>query len=164
VGGIQVSEVVKILLGQKPTLANTLLYIDLNELSFERIRMFRHDECPSCGKEKIEVTKRLETENNLIIEELCGRDRGKRTYTVTPIEITSVINLNKIVQNAELLGYNVKSLGTLGMTATTNHTNPSQQLSVSFMTSGTATIVGAKDEKDAIFIYKNFANTGDDKN
>lgn len=164
VGGIQVSEAIKVLLGQKPTLVNTLLYIDLNELSFERISMFRHDECPSCGKEKIEVTKSLETENNLIIEELCGRDRGKRTYTVTPREIKSSINLNKIVQNAELLGYNVKSLGTLGMTATTNDTNPSQQLSVSFMTSGTATIVGAKDEKDAIFIYNNFINIGDDKN
>lgn len=52
VGGIQVSEAIKILLGQKPSLVNTLLYIDLNELSFERIKMLRHDECSACGKEK----------------------------------------------------------------------------------------------------------------
>src|SRR5574339_194949 len=163
VAGLQVSEAVKILLNQKPTLVNTLLYIDLNELSFERIRMFRHDECPSCGKEKVDMIKHLETEHNLIIEELCGRDRGKRTYTVTPMEIPSDINLNKIIQNAELLGYNLKTRGTLGITVISNNSNPSQQLSVSFMTSGAATIFGAKDEKDALFIYKNFVNTTDEK-
>ncbi len=66
---------------------------------------------------------RIETEHNLIIEELCGRDRGKRTYTVTPMEIPSDINLNKIIQNAELLGYNLKTRGTLGITVISNNTN-----------------------------------------
>jgi adenylyltransferase/sulfurtransferase len=161
VGGIQVSEAVKILLGQKPSLVNTLLYIDLNELSFERIKMFRHDECSACGKEKliIKEIQHQEKKQDLIIEELCGRDRGKRTYTVTPVEITSTVNLNKIIQNAELLGYNLKTKGSLGITVTTNNSNSSQQLSVSFMTSGAATIVGAKDENDALSIYKEFLNS-----
>ena len=157
VGGIQVSEAIKILLGQKPSLVNTLLYIDLNELSFERIKMSRHDECSACGgKEKI--IKDIQQEKELIIEELCGRDRGKRTYTVTPSKITSIVNLNKVINNAELLGYNIKSRGSLGITVTTNNSNPSQQLSISFMTSGTATIVGAKDENDALSIYNEFLN------
>src|SRR5918998_5703532 len=161
VGGIQVSAAVKILLGQKPSLVNTLLYIDLNELSFERIKMFRHDECSACGKEKIIIKEiqHQEKEQDLIIEELCGRDRGKRTYTVTPVEITSTVNLNKIIQNAELLGYNLKTRGSLGITVTTNNSSSSQQLSVSFMTSGAATIVGAKDENDALSIYKEFLNS-----
>ena len=161
VGGIQVSEAVKILLGQKPSLVNTLLYIDLNELSFERIKMFRHDECFACGNEKIIIKEiqHQEKEQDLIIEELCGRDRGKRTYTVTPVEITSTVNLNKIIQNAELLGYNLKTRGSLGITVTTNNSSSSQQLSVSFMTSGAATIVGAKDENDALSIYKEFLNS-----
>src|SRR6187200_1483963 len=156
VGGIQVSEAIKILLGQKPSLVNTLLYIDLNELSFERIKMLRHDECSACGKEKI--IKEIPQEKELIIEELCGRDRGKRTYTVTPSQITSIVNLNKVINNAELLGYNIKSRGSLGITVTTNNSNPSHQLSISFMTSGTATIVGAKDENDALSIYNEFLN------
>jgi adenylyltransferase/sulfurtransferase len=157
VGGIQVSEAIKILLGQKPSLVNTLLYIDLNELSFERIKMLRHDECSACGgKEKI--IKDIQQEKELIIEELCGRDRGKRTYTVTPSKITSIVNLNQVINNAELLGYNIKSRGSLGITVTTNNSNPSQQLSISFMTSGTATIVGAKDENDALSIYNEFLN------
>jgi molybdopterin-synthase adenylyltransferase len=156
VGGIQVSEAIKILLGQKPSLINTLLYIDLNELSFERIKMLRHDECSACGKEKI--IKGIQQEKDLIIEELCGRDRGKRTYTVTPSKLTSIVNLNKVINNAELLGYNIKSRGSLGITVTTNNSNPSQQLSISFMTSGTATIVGAKDENAALAIYNEFLN------
>ena len=161
VGGIQVSEAIKILLGQKPSLVNTLLYIDLNELSFERIKMLRHDECSACGKEKI-IKEIQQEKEDLIIEELCGRDRGKRTYTVTPSKITSIVNLNKIIHNAELLGYNIKTRGSLGITVTTNTNNPSpqqQQLSISFMTSGTATIVGAKDEKDALSIYYEFLNS-----
>jgi len=159
VGGIQVSEAIKILLGQKPSLVNTLLYIDLNELSFERIKMLRHDECSACGKDKIIKEIQQEKEQDLIIEELCGRDRGKRTYTVTPSKITSIVNLNKIIHNAELLGYNIKSRGSLGITVTTNNNNPSQQLSISFMTSGTATIVGAKDENDALSVYNEFLNS-----
>ena len=158
VGGIQVSEAVKILLGQKPSLVNTLLYIDLNELSFERIKMFRHDECLACGNEKLIVKKvQQEKERELIIEELCGRDRGKRTYTVTPIEITSTVDLNKIIQNAEFLGYDIKTRGAMGITVTANNKSV-QQLSISFMTSGAATIVGAKDENDALSIYKEFIN------
>ena len=123
--------------------------------------MLRHDECSACGKEKI-IKEIQQEKEDLIIEELCGRDRGKRTYTVTPSKITSIVNLNKIIHNAELLGYNIKTRGSLGITVTTNNNNPSpqqQQLSISFMTSGTATIVGAKDEKDALSIYYEFLNS-----
>ena len=56
------------------------------------------------------------------------------------------------------MGYAVKTRGTLGITATTGNVNSKQQLSVSFMTSGAATIVGAKDENDALTIYKTFIN------
>jgi adenylyltransferase/sulfurtransferase len=151
VGSIQVSEAVKIITGQQPTLVNKLLYIDLNELSFEKIQMSRQQECPSCG-----VSGGKEAEGKglavaqLIIEELCGRDRGKRTWTVTPAE-PATINLNTVIRNAESLGYQVKTRGNLGITAV----NPNR-LSVSFLSSGSATIVGAKDEQDAVSIYNTF--------
>src|SRR6185437_16824810 len=70
VGGIQVSEVVKIVLGEKPTLENKLLYIDLNDLSMEKVAVFRQEECPSCGTKRIE--KDEPQVQQLIIEELCG--------------------------------------------------------------------------------------------
>jgi molybdopterin-synthase adenylyltransferase len=61
--------------------------------------------------------------------------------------------LMKIIENAELLGYQVKTRGSLGVTV---ENNSSSKSSVSFLTSGAATIVGAKDEEDALYIYRNF--------
>jgi molybdopterin/thiamine biosynthesis adenylyltransferase/molybdopterin converting factor small subunit len=151
VAGIQVSEAVKVIIGQQPTIVNKLLYIDLNELSFEKIQVFRHEECSSCGSNKRTEKEEFVAHQQLIVEELCGRDNGKRTYTVTPSEISS-IQLNGIAKNAELLGYNVKTRGNLGITAISNNQS---KLSVSFLTSGAATIVGAKDEGDALYIYTN---------
>jgi adenylyltransferase/sulfurtransferase len=158
VAAVQVSEVVKIITGQKPTLVNKLLYIDLNDLGFERVQMFRQEECPACGSNnnnKKTISPAI-TAQELIIEELCGRDRGKRTWTVTPSE-PSPVNLGGIIKNAELLGYQVKTRGNLGITAI----NPSK-LSVSFLSTGAATIVGAKDEQDAISIYKTFVSSAHD--
>jgi adenylyltransferase/sulfurtransferase len=155
VAGVQVSEAVKIVTGQHPTLVNKLLYIDLNELSFDKIQMFRHEECSSCGPKKESKNEVVLQQEELIIEELCGRDRGKRTYTVSPSSTPPAsINLTGIVKNAESLGYDVKMRGNLGITAIS--TNPNK-LSISFLTSGAATIVGAKDEEDALFIYRTFA-------
>lgn len=153
VSGVQVSETIKIITGQQPTLVNKLLYIDLNELSFDKIHVFRQEECPSCGSKKEIEEVKLIVQQQLIIEELCGRDSGKRTYTVTPSEISSPISLIGIVKNAEALGYQVKTRGNLGITAISNNAG---KLSVSFLTSGAATIVGAKDEEDALSIYNTF--------
>ena len=153
VGGIQVSEVVKIILGERPTLENKLLYIDLNDLSLEKVPVFRQAECPSCG------TKRKDNDQleikQLIIEELCGRDRGKRTYTVTPAENSITLNLNGVEKSAERLGYRIKIKGELGLTVISSN---SDNLSISFMSSGAATIVGAKSEEEALSIYKSFVN------
>ena len=153
VGGIQVSEVVKIIVGDKPTLENKLLYIDLNDLSLEKVRVFRQDECPSCGTKRFDKNQ-LEVQQ-LIIEELCGRDRGKRTYTVTPSHISSSLNLIGVEKSAEKLGYTIKTKGELGLTLISSN---SANLSISFMSSGAATIVGAKNEDEALSIYKTFVN------
>jgi adenylyltransferase/sulfurtransferase len=153
VGGIQVSEAVKIILGEKPTLENKLMYVDLIDLSLEKISVFRQEECPSCGTKRIE-SNQLETKQ-LIIEELCGRDRGKRTYTVTPSHISSSLNLIGIEKNAERLGYTIKTKGELGLTIMSSN---SDSLSISFMSSGAATIVGAKSEDEALSIYTRFVD------
>ncbi len=150
VGGIQVSEAVKIITGQQPTLENKLMYIDLNELSFEKVQIARQDECPACGTARTINGQQGITAKELIIEELCGRDRGKRTWTITPANPIPV-NLGGISKTAETLGYEVRTRGTLGITATN-----SNSMSVSFLSSGAATIVGAKDEEEAVAVYNNF--------
>ena len=82
---------------------------------------------------------------------MCGRDRGKRTYTVTPAQITNEVDLSNILKIAESNGYVLKSKGNLGLTVSN-----SNQLLISFLTSGAATIVGAKSEEEALSIYNTF--------
>jgi molybdopterin-synthase adenylyltransferase len=150
VAGIQVSEAVKIIVGQQPSLVNKLLYIDLNDLVFDKIQMHRHNECTSCGSN---VNKRTVQAPSLMVEELCGRNRGKRTYTVTPAQIKNDVNLLNILENAESQGYTITSRGNLGITVSNQN-----KLLISFLTSGAATIVGAKNEDEALSIYKTFTS------
>ncbi len=149
VAGVEVSEAVKIIMGKEPDLVNTIFLMDLGNLTFDKFKIKRAEECPACGtnhKESKVAAKEL------IIEELCGRDRGKRTWTVTPAEPVA-LNLVGIVKSAESLGYSVKTRGNLGITAVN-----AGRMSVSFLSSGAATIVGAKDEEDAIKIYNTFVD------
>ena len=145
VAGVEVSEAVKIIMGKEPDLVDTIFLMDLGNLTFDKFKIKRAEECPACGSVRKEDKVAA---SELIVEELCGRDRGKRTWTVTPAEPVPV-NLNGIIKIAESLGYQVRTRGNLGITAISGET----KLSVSFLSSGAATIVGAKDEKDVVEIY-----------
>ncbi|MCV0413019.1 ThiF family adenylyltransferase [Nitrosarchaeum sp.] len=144
VGGIEVSEAVKIITGKKPSLSQRILHIDLENLDFTSTKTFRAEECPICGTGKITSVPKQE----LILEELCGRNRGKRTYSITPTS-TFDIDTNIVSNIAKKQGFIVENLGDLGLSLRTN------DLSVSFMKKGSAVIVGSKDESDAILLYKN---------
>src|SRR5215218_3694725 len=87
VSGIQVSEAVKLITGQQPTLANTLLDIDLTSLSFEKVQMSRYEDCPSCGSKKIELTTILagnsqeSTQLSGRLEYAAGGQKEEKTLT-----------------------------------------------------------------------------------
>ena len=147
VGGIEVSEAVKIITGKKPSLSQRILHIDLENLDFTSTRTFRAEECPICGTGKVTILPKEE----LILEELCGRNRGKRTYSITPTE-TFDLDANKVTLTAKNQGFIVENLGNLGLSMRTN------DLSVSFMKKGSAVIVGSKDENDAILLYKSLVS------
>jgi adenylyltransferase/sulfurtransferase len=59
--------------------------------------------------------------------------------------------LSNILKIAESNGYVLKSKGNLGLTVSN-----ANQLLISFLTSGAATIVGAKSEEEALSIYNTF--------
>ena len=82
-----------------------------------------------------------------MLEELCGRNRGKRTYSITPTE-TFDLNVSSVTSVAKNKGFLVENLGDLGLSMRTN------DLSVNFMKRGSAVVVGPKDESDAISLYK----------
>ena len=90
---------------------------------------------------------KVEEKQELILEELCGRNRGKRTYSITPTEIFD-LNVSSVTAIAKEKGFLVENLGDLGLSMRTN------DLSVNFMRRGSAVVVGSKDESDAITLYK----------
>ena len=143
VGGIEVAEAVKIIIGKKPSLSEKILHIDLENLDFNNTRTFRAEECPICGTGKLEVV----TKEELILEELCGRNRGKRTFSITPTE-TFDLDVNVVTGIAKEKGFIVDNQGNLGLSMRTS------ELSVSFMKRGSAVVVGSKDETEAISLYK----------
>ncbi len=143
IGGIEVAEAVKIILGKNPSLSDKILHVDLENLDFVMTKTFRADECNICGNGKTDSVPKSE----FIIEELCGRNRGKRTFSITPTQKFE-IDVGKITYLAKNLQFNVENQGDLGISMRTN------DLSVSFMKRGSAVIVGPKDEEDAVSLYK----------
>ena len=148
IAGVEVSEAVKIITGKKPSLTEKLLHVDLENLDFEYIKTSKVDECSVCGSgEKQEIVK-----EELILEELCGRNRGKRTFSITPT-YSVLLNTDEITSIGKENGYTVENLGDLGISLRTN------DISVSFMKRGSAVVVGAGDEKSAISLYKTLLGT-----
>ena len=142
VGGIEVAEAVKIIIGKKPSLSERILHIDLENLDFNNTRTFRAEECPICGTGTLETSPKEE----LILEELCGRNRGKRTYSITPTELFD-LDVSAVTSHAQKHGFTVENQGDLGLSLRTN------DLSINFMKKGSAVIVGPPTEEDAISLY-----------
>ena len=143
VGGIEVAETVKVVMGKKPSLSEKILHVDIENLDFTSTRTFRAEECPVCGTGKSEEAVKEE----LLLEELCGRNRGKRTFSITPTS-TFDLDVDSVTNVAKTQGFLVESQGEFGLSLRTN------ELSVSFMKKGSAVVVGSKDETDAISLYK----------
>ena len=143
IGGIEVSEAVKIITGKQPSLKDKVLHVDLENLIFNFTKVSRVQECSVCGSGK----KQDKPKEELILEELCGRNRGKRTFSVTPTYPVA-LNVDEITSIAKEKGFVVENLGDLGISMSTN------DLSVSFMKSGSAVLVGPKDEQEATSLYK----------
>ena len=143
IGAIEVAEAVKIILGKKPSLSDRILHVDLENLDFSFTRTFRQEECPVCGSGKEEI--RATTE--MMIEEMCGRNRGKRTFSLTPPDMFA-LDVPKVSQTATSRGFRVENQGSMGLSLRTD------EISVSFMNRGSAVIVGAKDEEGAVKLYR----------
>ena len=148
IGGIEVSEAVKIITGKEPSLKDKILHVDLENLIFNFTKVARVQECSVCGSGKKEENPKEE----LILEELCGRNSGKRTFSVTSTYPVT-LNVDEITSIAKEKGFIVENLGDLGLSIR------SDNLSVSFMKRGSAVLVGPRDEKEAISLYKDLLGT-----
>jgi len=148
IGGIQVAEAVKIILGKDPSLSKRILHVDLENLDFVYTRTFKVDECPVCGTGNVEDAQKEE----MIIEELCGRNRGKRTFSLTPTT-TFDLDVKKVTKIGKEKGFRIENQGDLGLSLRTD------DFSVSFLKRGSAVVVGTKDENEAVALYKDLLGT-----
>ena len=148
IGGIEVSEAVKIITGKEPNLKNKVLHVDLENLIFNFTKVARVQECSVCGS----GNRQEKPKEEFILEELCGRNKGKRTFSITPTYPVA-LNVDDVTYIAKKRNFTVENLGELGLSMRTN------DLSVSFMKRGSAVLVGPKDEKEAISLYKDLLGT-----
>ena len=154
VGGIEVAEAVKVILGKTPSLSHKMLSIDIDTMNFTSIQTQRVPECPVCGdaiknsdKSNTASKEASTTQKDLILEELCGRNQGKRTFSITPT-VTFELDVPAVTAAAAAHNLSVDNQGDLGLSLRNN------QYSVSFMKRGSAVVVGPKDEDDAVKLYR----------
>ena len=174
VGGIEAAEAAKIITGQGPSLAGRMLHVDLEHLDFSFTRTFRAEECPVCGPRaaaapaqgREEAAAQAEAvaaggRQSLIVEELCGRAGGRRTFSLTPVAqavpdgsaagsgpTAARADLEAAADAARRRGLIVEPLGDMGLSVR------SDKISVSIMRHGSAVVVGTGDEDEAVRLYK----------
>jgi adenylyltransferase/sulfurtransferase len=111
VSSLQVSEAVRVLIGQEPKLYNKLLYIDLRELEFNILDIPSLASCRVCGTnpngEPMEVADRF-------FEETCARD-GRRNFVISP-ERRLDLDMEQLDAAVKDGGLQIKSSGEFGIT------------------------------------------------
>jgi adenylyltransferase/sulfurtransferase len=144
IGSIQVSETIKIILGEKPVLKNTLLFVDISDLSFEKIQLSKLESCPICGSDKSENVHFRPW------QEVCGREAG-RTFVYNP-DIHQEIDLEKVEKNAVKKGYKIFVKSELGLTFKESN------IRGSILVSGVSIFEGLRVLEDAKTIRKELLN------
>jgi adenylyltransferase/sulfurtransferase len=139
VASIQVSEVIRLLLGKQPALANNLVFCDLEDLSFEKIRLAKVDTCPVCGSRPTSDPPKIKHEP---VQEICGRE-GRRTFVFAPDEDLG-IDLKGLNGRLRMLGYKLDVEAILG---TTFSDGPMRG---SILRSGVAVLEGVEDLDKAV--------------
>lgn len=144
VASIQVNEALRLLLGLEPVLAGRLLYCDLTDLSFEKVKLSRAEFCKVCNNDHVLGASPMDE-----VEEICGRE-GKRVFTFTPHNPV-LVDIEEVARIAEMRGFRLLVRGKLGV----SFTNGSIRGSV--FTTGVGVIEGAESREEARDIYRSIS-------
>jgi molybdopterin/thiamine biosynthesis adenylyltransferase len=141
IASLEVSEVIRLLTGREPCLANKLLYFDLEELEFNNVQLSKVKCCPVCGESGV-----LDLVKHKFVEEVCGRN-GKRAFIFVP-EDQSDINLRESLNELEKKGFRTKIKAELGLTAVLDN------VKVSILKSGVTVIEGVNEKEKALMFFR----------
>ncbi|MCP8307743.1 MAG: HesA/MoeB/ThiF family protein [archaeon] len=147
ISSLEVSEAVRIILGKRPHLLNSLLYCDLRNFSFEKIKIARRENCQVCGSNSKLTVKRK------FLEEICGRS-GKKTHVINPRRNLD-LSMDDLYSLIKDKGLNVRVKANLGITF-----DYSPKITLSALKSGTMIIEGASDKEQAMNLYKEIIAKG----
>lgn len=144
VGGVEVFEAVRVIMGKSPALSNRMMHIDMgDDIAVSYTRMFRAEECPVCGtNQSLSVT-----DTDLIVEELCGRNGGKRTFSITPVNNID-IDMDQLTTQAGKHNLQIEHLGELGISLRND------AIYVNLLQRGSAVVVGVSNQDDAMELYR----------
>jgi adenylyltransferase/sulfurtransferase len=126
VTSIAVSEAIRLIIGKPPKLANRLLFVDLRDLSFDKIELARNPACPVCGESPKGRPITIEVKE---VEESCARD-GRGTFFVN--KSIEGLSLEQVAIKAESYGWK-----TVGRTPKSVAIRIDENLEVVILQSGT---------------------------
>ncbi len=143
IASLEVSEVIRILTGKKPRLANKLLHFDLDEMEFNEISLQKVESCPVCGDHPSASPTPLKQE---LVEEICGR-KGKKVFVVVP-KTNMDINLVDVKNYLKRKGFSLKVEAELGLTF------DSGDVKASVLKSGITILEGLKEKDEALKFFR----------
>jgi len=143
VASIEAAEAVKILLGEQPRLAGTLLHCDIEHMTFEEVRVSRAESCPVCGSKPTGAPMPLRQE---LIQEICGRG-GRRVFVITPRRNLE-LSMTDLYEFLRKNGFNIRVKADLGITF-----DPGHKGTGSILKSGIMIIEGVDDKEGAFDLY-----------
>jgi len=150
IASIEVSETVKVILGEKPSLAGKLLFCDLRDASFEKIIITRAEHCPVCGTHPQGEPMPLKEE---LVEEVCSRE-GKRTFVISPKRILK-LDMEALRSLLHERGFSITIRAELGVTF-----KPAEGASVSILSSGVMISEGFRKAEKVRQLYEDLIVKG----
>jgi len=144
IASVEVSEAVRVILGEKPLLAGKILHCDVGNLEFDKINVLKAENCPVCSQKSSRTPMPLEQK---LVMELCGRE-GKRVFVVTPKKNLE-LNMMEVCNTLSGDGFEVRVKAKLGASF---HNKSGETVSV--LRSGTMIIEGVKSDMEAYGFYR----------
>jgi adenylyltransferase/sulfurtransferase len=137
VASIEVEEAVRLITGKEPHLKGRLLYINLEDLSFDTVNIGRHSKCPACSIPNPLARPALK---RVFIQDLCARSGGKPVFVAVPREHLH-LDIDDLAKRLARQGLKVVGRSRLSLRlALANEVN------VTVLNSGVTLMVGVREE------------------
>lgn len=137
VASIQAREALSLMLGKQPSLANKLLFCDLNSIEFEVFPVVKVSSCPTCGRPIVPPVAEAPR-----VAELCGKNSFM-------ISTKGKVSLD-MAEAIDLLStrFRIKVRANMGVTF-----DYSDTISISLMKTGNMLVKGIAEKEGALKVY-----------